>query len=143
MWPKLLMQLFELLPHISRLVPMADKYFSQKTAAEKANEAALAAMAEGVRGRPGAGDQGSCGALSAAAGFERADALVDEEVKKARVAAANSRTSGGGSGREGCGDWGLGEGGGVGGGGDAWGGDLVVGSGAVRLTVVGGAAVSR
>ena len=50
MWPKLLMQLFELLPHISRLVPMADKYFSQKAAAEKANEAALAAMAEGVRG---------------------------------------------------------------------------------------------
>ena len=36
MWPKLLMQLFELLPHISRLVPMADKYFSQKAAAEKA-----------------------------------------------------------------------------------------------------------
>lgn len=50
MWPKLLAQLFELLPHITRLVPMADKYFSQKTAAEKANEAALQAMAEGVRG---------------------------------------------------------------------------------------------
>jgi uncharacterized coiled-coil DUF342 family protein len=50
MWPKLLMQLFELLPHISRLVPMADKYFSSKASAEKANEAALAAMAEGVRG---------------------------------------------------------------------------------------------
>jgi hypothetical protein len=50
MWPKLLMQLFELLPHISRLVPMADKYFSSKASAEKTNEAALAAMAEGVRG---------------------------------------------------------------------------------------------
>ena len=43
------MQLFELLPHVTRLVPIADKYFSSKTANEKANEAALAAMAEGVR----------------------------------------------------------------------------------------------
>jgi hypothetical protein len=50
MWPKMLAQLFELLPHITRLVPMADKYFSTKTASEKATEAAMAAMAEGVRG---------------------------------------------------------------------------------------------
>lgn len=50
MWPKLIAQLFELLPHISRLVPMVDRYFSTKAASEKANEAALAAMAEGVRG---------------------------------------------------------------------------------------------
>ncbi len=50
MWPKVIAQLFELLPHITRLVPMADKYFSTKTSAEKANEAAFAAMAEGVRG---------------------------------------------------------------------------------------------
>lgn len=50
MWPKLLAQMFELLPHISRLVPMLDRYFSSKAASEKANEAALAAMAEGVRG---------------------------------------------------------------------------------------------
>jgi hypothetical protein len=50
MWPKVFAQLFELLPHISRLLPMADKYFNSKAAAEKANEAAMAAMAEGVRG---------------------------------------------------------------------------------------------
>lgn len=50
MWPKVLAQLFELLPHITRLVPMADKYFSSKTASEKATEAAMVAMAEGVRG---------------------------------------------------------------------------------------------
>lgn len=50
MWPKLLAQLFELLPHITRLVPMADKYFSSRTASEKATEAAMVAMAEGVRG---------------------------------------------------------------------------------------------
>jgi hypothetical protein len=50
MWPKIVAQLFELLPHISRLVPMADRYLTSKAAAEKANENALAAMAEGVRG---------------------------------------------------------------------------------------------
>lgn len=50
MWPKVIAQLFELLPHITRLVPMADKFFASKTATEKANEAAMAAMAEGVRG---------------------------------------------------------------------------------------------
>lgn len=44
------MQLFELLPHVTRLVPLADRYFSAKAATESANEAALAAMAEGVRG---------------------------------------------------------------------------------------------
>jgi hypothetical protein len=42
--------LFELLPHITRLVPMADRYFSTKTASEKATEAAMVAMADGVRG---------------------------------------------------------------------------------------------
>lgn len=50
MWPKVLAQLFELLPHIARVLPVADKFFASKAAAEKANEAALAAMAEGVRG---------------------------------------------------------------------------------------------
>jgi len=50
MWPKVIAQLFELLPHISRLLPLADKFFTSKAASEKANEAALVAMAEGVRG---------------------------------------------------------------------------------------------
>jgi hypothetical protein len=50
MWPKVIAQLFELLPHITRLVPMADRYLSSKTASEKATEAAMVAMAEGVRG---------------------------------------------------------------------------------------------
>lgn len=50
MWPKVLMQLFELLPHVTRLIPMADKYFNSKAATEKATEAAMLAMADGVRG---------------------------------------------------------------------------------------------
>ncbi|HTD97144.1 MAG TPA: hypothetical protein VK627_09445 [Edaphobacter sp.] len=50
MWPKVIAQLFELLPHVSRLIPLADRFLSSKAASEKANETALAAMAEGVRG---------------------------------------------------------------------------------------------
>ncbi|MDE1177859.1 MAG: hypothetical protein PW789_14870 [Edaphobacter sp.] len=50
MWPKVLMQLFELLPHVSRLVPIADRYLSAKASSETANEAAFSAIAEDVRG---------------------------------------------------------------------------------------------
>jgi hypothetical protein len=49
MWPRVLMQLMELLPHVTRLLPVADRYFSSKAAGERANEVALAAMAEGVQ----------------------------------------------------------------------------------------------
>ena len=49
MWPKVLAQLIpqliDLLPHVKRVVPMADKFLSSKAA----SDAALAAMAEGVR----------------------------------------------------------------------------------------------
>lgn len=50
MWPKVFAQLVELLPHVSRLIPVADKFFQSRTAGEKANESALSAMADGVRG---------------------------------------------------------------------------------------------
>ena len=49
MWPKILMQLVEFLPHATRLIPVADRYFASRQASEKANEAALMAMAEGVQ----------------------------------------------------------------------------------------------
>ena len=50
MWPKLFAQLFELLPHVSRLIPMADRFFASRAATDRATEAAMVAMAEGVRG---------------------------------------------------------------------------------------------
>jgi hypothetical protein len=50
MWPKLLAQLFELLPHVSRLIPMADRFFASRAATDRATEAAMVAMAESVRG---------------------------------------------------------------------------------------------
>jgi chromosome segregation ATPase len=50
MWPKLLL---DLLPHFSRLLPVADKYLARISANEKAQAAALVALAEGVRGELG------------------------------------------------------------------------------------------
>jgi hypothetical protein len=47
MWPKMLI---EILPHLSRLLPMWDKFLTSKAANEKGTENALNAMAEGVRG---------------------------------------------------------------------------------------------
>ena len=49
MWPKVFAQLVELLPHISRLIPMADVFFQTKSTSEKAGEAALSALSRDVR----------------------------------------------------------------------------------------------
>jgi chromosome segregation ATPase len=85
MWPKVIAQLFELLPHITRLVPMADKYLSSKTASEKANEAAMAAMAEGVRGDLGQVTQAHAGLYRQLQEQSAQIAEVSEEVKRARL----------------------------------------------------------
>ena len=85
MWPRLLAQLFELLPHISRLVPMADKYLSSKTASEKANEAALAAMAEDLRGDLGQMTRTHAGLYRQLQDLSAQITLVDEEVKRTRL----------------------------------------------------------
>ena len=50
MWPKILL---ELLPHFVRLTPVADKYFASRAANDKAQQAALAGLAEEVRGELG------------------------------------------------------------------------------------------
>jgi len=41
--------LFELLPHFARLMPVADKYLTSRSASDKAQEAALVALADNVR----------------------------------------------------------------------------------------------
>ena len=86
MWPKVIAQLFELLPHITRLVPMADKYLSSKTASEKANEAAMAAMAEGVRGDLGQVTRAHAGLYRQLQDQSAQIAEVAEEVKRGRLA---------------------------------------------------------
>ena len=47
MWPKVLI---ELVPHIVRLVPMADRFLQSKSDSDEANRKALEAMADGLRG---------------------------------------------------------------------------------------------
>ena len=86
MWPKVIAQLFELLPHITRLVPMADKYLSSKTASEKANEAAMAAMAEGVRGDLGQVTKAHAGLYRQLQEQSTQIAEVGEAVKRASLA---------------------------------------------------------
>ena len=85
MWPKVIAQLFELLPHITRLVPVADKYLSSKTASEKATEAAMVAMAEGVRGDLGQVTKAHAGLYRQLQDLSAQIAEVGEEVKRARL----------------------------------------------------------
>ena len=60
MWPKML---FDLLPHFARLMPIADKYLSTRSASEKAQEAALAALTAGVRSELGKATDTQAGLL--------------------------------------------------------------------------------
>jgi chromosome segregation ATPase len=85
MWPKVIAQLFELLPHITRLVPLADKYLSSKSASEKSNDAAMAAMAEGVRGDLGQVTKAHAGLYRQLQDQSAQIAEVAEEVKRARL----------------------------------------------------------
>lgn len=41
MWPKALTQLVELAPHVTRLLPLADRYFKDKSSSEDATRKAL------------------------------------------------------------------------------------------------------
>src|SRR6202020_1241661 len=85
MWPKVIAQLFELLPHITRLVPMADRYLSSKTASEKATEAALTAMAEGVRGDLGQVTKAHAGLYRQIQEVSAQIAEVSEDAKRTRL----------------------------------------------------------
>ncbi len=49
MWPRLVAQLLELMPHVTRLVPIADTYFSSRSAGDKTHAAALEKMSEAMR----------------------------------------------------------------------------------------------
>ena len=86
MWPKLIAQLFELLPHITRLVPMADKFFASKSANDKANQAALIAMSEGVRGDLGQITQAHSGLYRQLQDQSAQLTKVDEHVRLTQLA---------------------------------------------------------
>jgi hypothetical protein len=81
MWPKILL---ELLPHFARLTPVADKYFASRAANDKAQQAALAALAEEVRG-----DLGKV--TEAHAGLHRMLQEQVEQVTQVSVEATRAR----------------------------------------------------
>lgn len=89
MWPKvlaqLLPQLFELLPHLRRVVPMAEKFLTSKAEADRANEAALASMAEGMRGDLGQVVSAHTGLYRKMAELEELVTGVGVEAKRARM----------------------------------------------------------
>jgi chromosome segregation ATPase len=66
---------------------MADRYLSSKTASEKATEAAMAAMAEGVRGDLGQVTKAHAGLYRQLQDQSAQIAEVGEEVKRARLSA--------------------------------------------------------
>jgi hypothetical protein len=49
MWPRLISQLIELLPHATRLMPLADNYLAVRREGAKAQAGALADLAENLR----------------------------------------------------------------------------------------------
>jgi hypothetical protein len=49
MWPKALVQLLELAPHVTRLVPMADRYLQSRAQVRDTQRRALEQMADGLR----------------------------------------------------------------------------------------------
>lgn len=51
MWPKAFAQFIELAPHISRLLPMADRFFQSKAAADDTQRKSLDALADTVTSR--------------------------------------------------------------------------------------------
>jgi hypothetical protein len=63
MWPKALAQLLELAPHVTRLVPVADRYLQSKAQSRDAQRRALDQMAEGLRGDLGQIEEGVRGDL--------------------------------------------------------------------------------
>jgi CHASE3 domain sensor protein len=82
MWPMLL----ELLPHFTRLLPMADKYLSTRTASEKAQEAALAALGVAISGR--LGELGEVHAGIQRQLLEQGEQLAEAAVEVTRVQAS-------------------------------------------------------
>jgi len=74
--------LFELLPHFTRLLPMADKYLSSRSGDDRAHAAALAALGDSVRS-----DLGKAAEMHA--GVERA--LKEQSALVAEIAAEGLR----------------------------------------------------
>jgi hypothetical protein len=84
MWPKML---FELLPHFARLMPMADRFLTSRNANDGAQETALAAMTESVRGNLGQVTEMQTGVQRALIEQSAQIAEIAVEVTRARMGA--------------------------------------------------------
>lgn len=83
MWPKML---FELLPHLSRLAPVADKFLNSRSTTDKAHEAALAALAADLRGDFGQVSQANSALAAHLLEQNRQVGLLAVEAAQTRVA---------------------------------------------------------
>lgn len=83
MWPKILL---ELLPHFTRVLPLADKYFSNRGDQDKAHAAALSALGEEMRGGLGHVDEVHAGLKDALKAQGEQIAEVGVEATRARMA---------------------------------------------------------
>jgi hypothetical protein len=92
MWPKLLL---DLLPHFSRLMPMADKYLAGRSASEKAQEAALAALSGDVRKQMGrmSEAQAGLGRLVQEQGTQISEIAVDVARTRMGIESLEERTA--------------------------------------------------
>ena len=64
MWPKALVQLLELAPHVTRLVPVADRYLQSKAEARDAHRRALQDLNDSLRADMGLLSEGLRGDLA-------------------------------------------------------------------------------
>ena len=86
MWPKAIAQLIELAPHVTRLVPLADRFFQSKSGAEDANRKAMEAMAEGLRGDLGQVTAAHSGLYRQLHEQSETLAVVSSEVRATKIA---------------------------------------------------------
>lgn len=86
MWPKAIAQLVELAPHVTRLVPLADRFFQSKSAGEEANRKAMEAMAEGLRGDLGQVTAAHSGLYRQLQEQSELLAVLSSDIRAAKVA---------------------------------------------------------
>jgi len=96
MWPKALAQILELLPHVSRVLPLADRFLASRQSNDEANRQALegatahmAAVTEGLRADLGQVTSSHAGLYRQ---MNEITAKVDDaarDAREAKVAAAS------------------------------------------------------
>ena len=86
MWPKVFAQLVELLPHVNRLMPVADKYLASRTSGGKTTAGTMADMADRVHGDLGQITAANTGLYRQLQDQGAQIAEVASEARRARIA---------------------------------------------------------